>query len=61
VKEHPLTLHGRESIIGHNGIVGEIRSSWEREEIYNDPGTVRDVGVDSVGVECEGIVVDRAF
>ena len=32
VKKRPLTLHGRESIIGHKGIVGEILSDWERRD-----------------------------
>jgi len=32
-----------------------------RKEIGNDTGTVRVVGVNSVDVNCEGIVVGRAF
>ena len=42
---------------GSSGRFGLAR----REEIGNDTGTVRVVGVNSVDVDCEGIVVGRAF
>jgi len=32
-----------------------------REEIGNDPGVTRVVGVNSVGVDWEGIIIGRAF
>ena len=32
-----------------------------REEIGSDPGTVRDVAVDSAGVDCEGVDTTKAF
>jgi len=32
-----------------------------REDIGNDPGVVRVVGVNPVGVDCGGIIIGRAF
>ena len=32
-----------------------------RDEIGSDPGVVKAEGVKSVGVDCEGIVIARAF
>ena len=58
VKGRLLTiLRHRESIVGYDGIVEKAG----REEIGIDPGTVRAVGVNSVGVDCEGIIVGRAL
>jgi len=62
VKERLVTiLHGRESVIrditgspGRLGLAG-------REEVSNDPGTIRAVGVNPVGADCEGFIICRAF
>ena len=56
----PTIPHGLESIIGYGQIFGEVGSNWI-EEIGNDHETVRAVGVNSVGVDCEGVVNCRAF
>ena len=39
---------------------GRLDLAWI-EEIGNDHETVRAVGVNSVGVDCEGVVICRAF
>jgi len=61
VKECLLTLlHSRESMIGYDGFLGRFDLAGG-EEIGNDPGAVRTVGVNSVGAEREGFVIGRAF
>ena len=60
MKERPLVIHhSRESIIRYDEIVGRLDFDG-REEIGNHPRTVRAVGVNSVGVDCKGVIC-RAF